>query len=150
MAMPQVDFYILPDSDPAQRSLFACRLVEKIYRLRHPIAVLSGDRAQAEQLDELLWRHQAASFIPHALHGAGDTSPAAVQLWWNGVEPVPATDGGVLINLTDAVPAFFERFARVAEIVVQTEEILAATRAAWRQYQQRGCALERHDLRARR
>jgi DNA polymerase-3 subunit chi len=142
---PQVDFYILPDSDALQRTLFACRLIEKIHRLRHPLYVHSGDRQQAEQLDALLWQQPASGFIPHELHPGA----AAVQLGWNGVAPDPETlgSGAVLINLADSVPAFFERFARVSEIVVQVPEILAATRTAWRYYQQCGCALERHDLR---
>lgn len=146
-AAPKVDFYILPDSDALQRTLFACRLIEKIHRLRHPLYVHSADRQQAEQLDALLWQQPASGFIPHELHPS--TNGVAVRLGWNGVAPEPANpgDGAVLINLADSVPAFFERFARVTEIVVQTPEILAATRNAWRYYQQSGCTLERHDLR---
>lgn len=158
--VPQVDFYILPDSAPEQRALFACRLIEKIYKLRHCIYVHNNDSQQARMFDELLWRHQAASFIPHELLAANDAfenagenagSAATVRLIWNGEAEVDAgtvTAGAVLINLADSVPALFDRFARVSEIVVQTPEILAATRTAWRYYQQRGCALERHDLRA--
>lgn len=169
--LPQVDFYILPDATPAQspveqRALFACRLIEKIHKLRHRIYVNSNDAQQAQLLDELLWRHQPASFIPHELAGAPRAAAGAdtstVQLVWSGEaggmlpgeagDAIGETAGGnaVLINLADGVPAFFDRFARVSEIVVQTPEILAATRAAWRYYQQRGCTLERHDLRARR
>lgn len=144
---PKVDFYILPDSDAQQRTLFACRLIDKIHRLRHPLYIHCADREQAEQLDALLWQQPASSFIPHELHPG--SSGVAVRLGWDGVAPEPASlgNGAVLINLADAVPAFFEHFARVTEIVAQTPEILAATRTAWRYYQQRGCALERHDLR---
>ena len=143
--MPQVDFYILPDSDPLQRTLFACRLIEKVYRLRRPVYVHGGDRRQAEQLDALLWQQPASGFIPHELHA--QTTAAPVQIGWEGIAPASAYGGAVLINLADSVPAFYERFARVSEIVVQAPEILAATRAAWRYYQQSGCTLERHDLR---
>jgi DNA polymerase-3 subunit chi len=145
----QVDFYILPDSDAQQRTLFACRLIEKVYRLRHPLYVHSGDRQQAEQLDALLWQQPASGFVPHELLAGNGNSAATVQLGWNGVAPDAASLGAaaVLINLSDSVPAFFEHFARVSEIVVQVPAILAATRAAWRHYQQCGCALERHDLR---
>lgn len=158
--VPQVDFYILPDSAPEQRALFACRLIEKIYKLRHRIYVNNNDAQQAQMFDELLWRHQAASFIPHELfaaesatENAADTAGAAatVRLIWNGeaeLDAGAAAAGAVLINLADSVPALFDRFARVSEIVVQTPEILAATRTAWRYYQQRDCTLERHDLRA--
>jgi DNA polymerase III subunit chi len=148
---PQVDFYILADDDPQQRALFACRLIEKVYHLRHPLYVHCGDRPQAERLDALLWELPASGFIPHELH-PGAAGVPGVRLGWPGVvpEPVTAGSGAVLINLSDSVPAFFDRFARVSEIVVQVPEILAATRAAWRYYQQYGCALERHDLRGQR
>lgn len=146
---PQVDFYILPDSDAQQRTLFACRLIEKIHRLRRPLYIHSGNRQDAERLDALLWQMPASGFIPHELHPGNGGATATVQLGWSGLAPDLANlgAGAVLINLADSVPEFFERFARVSEIVVQVPDILAATRTAWRYYQQRGCALERHDLR---
>lgn len=148
-AVPQVDFYILPDSEPAQRALFACRLIEKVYRLRHRIYVHHNDAAEARALDDLLWRHAPASFVPHAVQAEPDAADAPVHLVWDAAAlPDTIAADTVLINLADTVPAFFDRFARVSEIVVQAPPILAATRAAWRYYQQRGCPLERHDLRA--
>ncbi|HSB95239.1 MAG TPA: DNA polymerase III subunit chi [Spongiibacteraceae bacterium] len=169
--MPQVDFYILPEAAPAQRALFACRLIEKIYKLGHRIYVHHQHREQAEIFDDMLWRVQPTSFLPHEL-GAANTR-RAVQIGWHGAADTDhlaaellATDslstgllvagagtennagGNVLINLADAVPEFFNSFQRISEIVVQTPEVLAATRNAWRYYQQQGCALERHDLRA--
>lgn len=147
--VPQVDFYILPDAEPAQRALFACRLIEKVYRLRHRICVQHEDADAARAFDELLWRHQPASFVPHVLQGDADDSAPVRLIWDESGAPAAATDA-VLINLAHAVPAYFERFARVSEIVVQVPDTLAATRNAWRYYQQRGCPLERHDLRTRR
>jgi len=158
--MPQVDFYILPEAASEQRALFACRLIEKIYKLGHRIYVHHQQREQAEILDDMLWRLQPTSFLPHELgatntrravqigwHGAADTNHLAAELLCIGQGAENNAGGNVLINLADAVPEFFNSFQRISEIVVQTPEVLAATRNAWRYYQQQGCALERHDLR---
>jgi DNA polymerase III subunit chi len=162
--MPQVDFYILPDTALEQRALFACRLIEKIYKLGHRVYVQHQDRAQAQALDNLLWEFQAASFIPHQLADAHAANAAPqnseilsstdkmspVWIGWHGCadRDFAAANDSVLINLADAVPDFFNSFQRISEIVVQTPEVLASTRSAWRYYQQSGCALERHDLRS--
>lgn len=143
--MAQVDFYILPDQGIEQRLLFACRLAEKAYRLGHRVYLHSADAAQARALDDLLWSFQPTSFVPHdLLEPPAADSGAAVAIGWSE----RGCDGrGVLINLDLRVPGFFSQFPRVTEIVVQTPAVLQATRAAWRHYQQHGCALERHDLR---
>ena len=143
--MTRVDFYILPDTDPEPRLTFACRLAEKAYKLGHRVYLHSADAAQAQALDDLLWRFQPSSFVPHALLAPDqDGGEAPVAIGW-GSHPAGGRD--VLINLAGQVPAFFEQFERVTEIVVQTPEVLQATRAAWRHYQERGCAPERRDLR---
>jgi DNA polymerase III subunit chi len=147
--MPQVDFYILPDAAAEQRALFACRLAEKVYKLGHRVYLHIDDEASARQLDELLWRHQASSFVPHALRIEENQNPAQqspVQIGWQ-TDVEQAAGSTVLINLAAAVPSFFGNFQRISEIVVQIPEVLTATRNAWRHYQQQGCSLERHDLR---
>ena len=55
-------------------------------------------------------------------------------------------DGDVLINLTPAVPLFFSRFARVAEIVGQDEDSKLSARERFRFYRDRGYALESHTI----
>lgn len=140
--MPQVDFYILAEAAPQQRLHFACRLVEKAFRLGHAVYLHAADADAAQALDDLLWRFQPASFVPHAL--AGGETPAPVLIGW---QAPPADHRDVLINTALAVPEGFARFARVTEIVVQEPAVLQATRNAWRFYQEQGCALQRHDLR---
>ncbi len=156
--MQRIDFYILPDAALEPRALFACRLAEKIYKLKQRVYLFADDKQQAETLDKLLWSFQPASFVPHAFDG--EESTHSVQIGWrnedntvantmvdNNAATEPANADTVLINLSDSVPNFFRNFQRIAEIVVQTPEILATTRQAWRFYQQQGCTLERHDLR---
>jgi DNA polymerase-3 subunit chi len=139
-----VDFYILAEAEPQQRLRFACRLVEKAFKLGHQIYLHAADAGQAQALDALLWQFQPSSFVPHALAADAADEPAPVLIGW---QAPPAACHDVLINTALQVPAQFDRFARVTEIVVQEPAVLQATRTAWRFYLERGCALQRHDLR---
>ena len=58
----------------------------------------------------------------------------------------PGKHTDLLINLQLDIPAFFSRFARVAEVVTQDATSLQALRSSWRFYQERGYQLEKHDL----
>ena len=58
----------------------------------------------------------------------------------------PDTHNDLLINLQLEIPAFFSRFQRVAEVVTQDPESLAALRRSWTFYKERGYQLEKHDL----
>lgn len=140
--MPRVDFYILPDRAAESRPRLACRLAEKAYQLGHTVYIHAASAEQARYLDDLLWTFRQGSFVPHALYPAppDDTSP--VLIGW--AEEAPAA--AVLINLTQDIPAFFERFQRVAELVDQTPETLAQSRERFRLYRERGCSPQSHKL----
>jgi len=142
--MPRVDFYILPDQTPDGRLLLACRLAEKAYTLGHRVYIHAESKAQGQRLDDLLWTFRQGSFVPHALYPDAGSEPPPVLIGW---ETEPALPVPVLINLTPAVPAFFERCERVAELVDQTPEILTRSRERFRFYRQQGCPLESHKLR---
>lgn len=153
--MTKVDFYILPDSDIIQRHHFACRLVEKAYKLGHSIYIHSDDDAQANALDQLLWSFRDSSFIPHSVIDAGDPENGkndAVHIGYSDQnivdsKPLEAGVGSLLVNLSTAVPECFSRFDRVSEIVVQDPQVQQATRANFRFYRDRGYELQTHDLR---
>lgn len=133
--MKRIDFYILPGNDAGARLTYACRLAAKAWREGHRIYLNCQDRAQAEALDQRLWSFSAASFVPHQLAGEGSDAP--LLLAWG------ADAGGqqsLLINLASTVPAFFERFARIAEVVDQDPQTRDALRASYRFYRERGYA----------
>jgi len=52
----------------------------------------------------------------------------------------------VLINLGDDVPAFFDRFERVLEIVHGDKANRGPSRQRFKQYRDRGLAPESHNL----
>lgn len=139
--MTRVGFYIVENTDPESRLRLALRLTEKAHRQGHRVFLNCEDETQAQRLDEELWSHRPASFVPHALITASPLEQVCIA--W-GQEPDGHDD--LLVNLQSKVPAFFARFHRVAELVNQEPDRLESLRASWRHYRERGYALEEHRL----
>ena len=139
--MTLVGFYVVQTSDPGQRLRVAARLADKAFQRGHRIFINATDEAQAIEINELLWSFRPASFLPHGLHGHEHSETIAIG--W-GQEPNNHND--LLINLQLEIPSFFSRFARVAEVVTQEPDSLAALRKSWTFYKERGYQLEKHDL----
>ena len=139
--MTRVGFYVVQAAQQGQRLQVAVRLADKAFQRGHRIFINAVDEAQARALDELLWSFRPASFLPHGLYGQEHSDTIAIG--W-GQEPENHND--LLINLQLEIPAFFSRFARVAEVVTQDDASLAALRESWKFYKERGYQLEKHDL----
>ena len=139
--MTQVDFYILPETAPRSRMLFACRLAEKAFALGHRVFVHAPGNGAARELDNLMWTFRDRSFLPHAL--AGEDAEVPVHIG-HGAEP--AEGFHLLINLGHEVPGFFSRFERVAEVVDGDAGHKAKGRERFRFYKDRGYPLETHKL----
>lgn len=163
--MPRIDFYILPELTPDSRELLACRLAEKAYRLGHRIYIHTACAEQARLLDDLLWTFRPGSFVPHALYPLDCPEAPPVLIGWQPVrEPALAVLGmradtqdsqgssirsgeaKVLINLASEVPAGFEHFDRVAELVNQDPQVLEQSRERFRYYRDRDYIPESHKL----
>ncbi len=140
--MPRVDFYILPDADEHQRQTYLCRLVDKAYRLGHRVWIHTPAADHAAALDERLWTFSQASFVPHERAQASEPDSAVVL--GEGLEP--AGERALLVNEGSEVPAFFERFARVAEIVNQDEGVRRRSRERYAFYRDRGYELHHHRV----
>ncbi|EEB79165.1 MAG: DNA polymerase III subunit chi [Halioglobus sp.] len=139
--MTRVGFYVVQAAAAGQRLEVAARLADKAYAQGHNIYINATDKPQAQALNELLWSFRPASFMPHAL--AGEEQSEQIAIGW-GQDPGKHSD--LLINLQLEIPSFFSRFARVAEVVTQDEDSLAALRKSWLFYKERGYHLEKHDL----
>ena len=146
--MTRIDFYVLPEADTDARARFACRLAHKAWQQAHRVYLHTGDAAHAQAMDDLLWELPRGTFLPHDLWQpkAASSAPTARApvLVGHGAEPADCDD--VLINLTAEVPPFFERFQRVAEIVVQAPDVRTAGRARFKFYRERGYPLHHHDM----
>ena len=140
--MSRIDFYILGDAGEAARNVFACKLAEKAYRMKHSVHIRTADPGLANQLDELLWTFRDGSFVPHEIASAGRTPESPVTI--GDREGIGASD--LLINLADHLPADIGAFARIAEIVSSDEDSKQRSRKRFTEYRDQGHTLETHTL----
>jgi len=98
--------------------------------------------ASCEQLDDLIWTYNDIGFIPHNI--APDKEDGVRILLGHDHEPMEDCD--FLINLSNAVPDFFPRFARLAEILDQETDVLHAGRERYRFYRDRGYNMDYYQL----
>ncbi len=138
----KADFYILPSSDPDARGRFLCRLAEKIGALGHKIYIQTPDESVANRIDQLLWEYRPEAFIPHTI--IGGKVHANIEIGWAEQRP-EHTD--VFVNLSLDIPEDALQFDRILEIVVQTEDVLTATRKNYKLYQSNGIQIDMHDMR---
>lgn len=139
--MPRIEFYVLSSATAAERLRAACQLAMKAWRAGLPVFVRGCDAQQCAELDELLWRFKAESFVPHSLHQDDAQAPVVI-----GLDEQPAHAQGVLINLSSSLSPHVEDFSRVIEIVNQEPELLNACRENFRSYRQRGYDPKRVEL----
>lgn len=139
--MTRVDFYLLPDVDLEARGRFACRLAHKAVASGQRVHVHVTDAAAGHDLDALMWEYPDHRFLPHGVSGEPTSENAPVVIGHqepdNGAEQL-------LINLAGEIPAFFGRFERVAEIVVQN--VRQEGRDRYKYYRDRGYPLFHHTL----
>jgi len=145
-ATPRVDFYVLPDTAAGARLRFACRLTEKAYKLDNKVHAHVTGAAQARQLDELLWTFRPGSFVPHEIGGTAPPSNPPDAPVTIGHDCEAALNGDLLINLADTIPPFFDRFARVAEIIDSSAECRQRGRERFSLYRANGYEPNTHKL----
>jgi len=138
----QVDFYILEETSPRARQLFACRLADKVAGMGHKVFVQAESEGAARELDELMWTYHDRSFLPHCLASEVD-GEAKVHI---GPGAEPAEGFHLLINLGAEVPGFFSRFERVAEVLDGDEGRKAQGRERFRFYKDRGYPLKTNQI----
>lgn len=138
--MTEVAFHFnMPDKLP-----YLCRLLRKAAAQGAQVAV-TGPQPVLDELDAALWSFSETDFVPHCRADSDAVVRAASPIVL-GVEPTQSAHHEVLLNLGAQVPAGFERFERVIEIVGADDQERAQSRARWKYYQQRGYALVRHDF----
>ena len=139
--MPRIEFYVLSTAVPAERLRAACQLAMKAWRAGLPVFLRGSDAQQCSEVDELLWRFKAESFVPHSLYQDDAHAPVVI-----GQNEEPSSAQGVLINLGSTLSPQVERFSRVIEIVNQEPDLLTACRENFRSYRQRGYDPKRVEL----
>jgi len=146
-AQPRIDFYILKNPATDARLRFACRLNEKAYVLHNRIYNHTASAAEARKLDGLMWTFRQGSFIPHEIRKPDGSNMAPVTIGYEAdQEPRQKPGKNLLINLTDSIPAFFDQFERVAEIIDDTDESRRTGRERYAFYKKSGYEPITHDI----
>jgi len=150
VSAPRVDFYVLAGSDPGARLRFACRLVEKAWLKRHRVRVQFDPDGELGAFDQLLWTFSDKSFVPHRRAGDADSvpSPALAPVVLADTAEPDASDGGLVVNLGTGVPAGFEGYLRIAEVIDADSGRRQRGRERFRFYRERGIEPETHEMRS--
>lgn len=139
----QVDFYLLNSITVEDKLLFACKLVEKAYKLGHQVFIYCQNIEETHALDDLLWSFKPESFIPHNIQGEGPEPPPTIQL---GYTSEPRGFNEILLNLNHKTPSFYRRFSRIMEIVTAEDTCKDHSRQRYREYKKQGLSLKTHEI----
>lgn len=151
--MTDVHFYFnVPDKLP-----FACRLVRKAFMQGRALLV-SAPQPVLQELDQMLWHMSPSDFIAHdLLPDAQGRHSSHAPVWLcadahachgsDTTEKDSPQTPDILLSLWDEVQPAFSRFAHVYELVLRNDQDdRQRARGRWRHYQQRGYAIQSHDL----
>lgn len=141
----RVDFYVLKSAVAKSRWTLACRLIEKAYLRDLRIVVANDTPADVKALDELLWTFNDNSFIPHNIcHDGAAMDPAArVHLTVAGAA---TADADLLVNMSTSLPAHWERYGRIVEIIDADDERRRLGRERFKNYRDHKVTLETHQM----
>lgn len=124
---------------------YACRLLRKAYHKGARLQVLA-DPPLAAALDQQLWLITGVEFVPHCRSDAPEPMRSRSPILIGSHVSTPAGDDHVLVNLSDALPEGFQRFARVIEVVTADPPVRALARERWKQYKSAGHDPQHLDL----
>lgn len=137
--MTRIDFHVNAP-DPIE---YGCRVARKAYLAGSRAIVCCGEPARLAEFDTRLWTLSPDAFIPHVAADDPLAAETPVLLTRSLADlEMPA----VLINLGPEVPAGFERFERMIEIVGTEASERAQGRQRFRHYRDQGHPLNTHDL----
>ena len=146
--MTEIAFHFnIPD-----RVAYLSRLLRKAVGRSESIVVVA-EAAELDRFDRKLWELSATDFIGHWREGQerGATGAAMQERArvWLTADVSSCARHGVLVSLMPQVPAGFEQFARLIEVVSLDEAERAQARERWRYYTSRGYQIQRHDVQVR-
>jgi DNA polymerase-3 subunit chi len=141
----RVDFYVLKSAAPKQRWAFACRLTEKAYLKNLKVVVLSDTLEETQALDELLWTFNERSFVPHKVCADGKSVDPATPVHLTS-EASAITAADLLINLGRRLPAHFQGYTRIAEVIDADDERRRLGRERFKTYRDLKLPLETHQI----
>lgn len=138
--MTSVYFFHQLDSG---RLRYAQMLIQRAWRTKkHWLMVYAPDNEVAVTLNRLLWTEPPTGFYPHCF----DTMPIApatpILISRELQRPEFATTHPHLVNLSNAEPPAYQRFASLIEVISNDTDVAAAARARVKRYREAGCTVQ--------
>ena len=127
---------------------YACRLLRKVVHRGFKVMVVAPNEL-LPRLDAALWSFDPVQFLPHSrLDDDAALVNASPVLLTAALPNTPDSlpHHQVLVNLADPVPAGFEQFERLIEVISLDESDRQLGRQRWRHYAHRGYAIVKHEL----
>ena len=143
--MTQIDFYVVDEDTPDAWLRYACRLIEKAYTMGLHIHIHTADEMMTRQMDDLLWTFRDRSFIPHQ-HTCESNELCAVTLNHDDLNDMIDSKREVLVNLCGEVPANYQQFNRIVEIVGNDDAMKKTARARFKAYKDHGETPTHHQV----
>ena len=137
--MTQVFFY----HGASDKIAAACALINGAWTKRKPILVYAPEKSIADSVDRMLWTRDQLSFVPHCRAD----SPLAAEtpiLIADKLEHIAQDER--LMNLSNEIPAGYQRFQSLIEVVGQDEDERLAARERVHFYKEQGCEVRYFDL----
>ena len=134
-----------------ERLRYVSRLLRKAVVHSESVVLVAAPEV-LQQVDHLLWQLAPTEFIGHCLLAQPEQAQSAearhARLWlMSDVSQCERHD--VLVSLLPEVPAGFEQFARLIEVVTLDEQDRTQARLRWKHYTSRGYQIVRHDVQVR-
>jgi len=124
---------------------YVCRLARKAVR-QDARVVIVGSGQDLQRLDRMLWAMGPTDFVAHCLVDADEQMRQASPVLLT-TDPGACDGRDLLVNVGDQVPQAYQRYARLVEVVSQSDETdRGHARARWRHYAGQGHTIVRHDL----
>jgi DNA polymerase-3 subunit chi len=131
-----------------QRLPFACKWTKKAVDAGRKLVVYAPEPGRAEQFDRLLWTFAQLSFVPHVPAGHALAAETPVVIAASDDESLlPHSD--TLLNLSDAAPPWFAKFAALREIVSAEGEDRPFGRERYKHYQSLGYTVASENMAGR-
>lgn len=139
-----VMFYILPEQQTETNAHWfqACLHAANCFRNNQRAFIFTDDQNTAHEIDELLWKFEPDSFVPHNLIGEGPQNGSPIEIGFQA----PKNRRPVLINLASEMPFFAGNYSHIIDFVPAHETLKQQARERFKQYRQAGYQLQTVDV----
>ncbi|MDC0611320.1 DNA polymerase III subunit chi [Vibrio sp.] len=142
--MKNATFYIIGESSPESKRSglleYVVFLAQHFAKQGAKVYINGQNKAEAEQIAELLWQVPVDDFIAHNLVGEGPKYSTPIEIGYSAVKP--NLNRQIVINLSDCNSTFAQRFSEVVDFVPCEEKTKQLARERYKLYRQAGFNLQ--------